>query len=247
MSGAGSGSLVFVGDVHLDHRDAAVADFVSFLEGISAGCSRLVLLGDLFNVWIGRRELEQPHQTAVLAQLARMRRRGVVVRYVEGNRDYRIHRVYAGSAVDEASDQPIVERFGGLTISVLHGDLINPADRQYRLWRRLSRSTPFWILFRLLPRALQLRLAGSIEARMRSTNLAFKQSFPERAVRRYAEQMIARGHDAVVLGHFHIEKELRCTVAGRTGRALVLPEWKGARRHLQVDPGGTMRFVDSRF
>jgi UDP-2,3-diacylglucosamine hydrolase len=242
---SGTGSLVFVGDVHLDQGDPAVEAFVSFLDRISTRCSRLVLLGDLFNVWIGRPELEQPHQTAVLTQLARLRRRGTVVRYVEGNRDYRIHQGYAGTAIDEASDEPIVERFGGLTITVCHGDLVNPADRQYRRWRRLSRSRPFWILFRLLPRALQLRVARSAEARMRSTNLAFKQEFPEGAVMRYAEPILAGGHDAVVLGHFHVEKDLQCKMGGRKGRILVLPEWKGSRRHLEVEPDGLMRFVDS--
>lgn len=247
MSGDRPGSLVFVGDVHLEQGDPAVDEFVSFLEGLSERCARLVLLGDLFNVWIGRRELEQPHQAAVVAQLARMRQQGIVVRYVEGNRDYRIDRGYVGSAFDDSSARRIVERFGGLTISVAHGDLANPADWQYRLWRAISRSAPFWALWSLQSKRRQVRTARSLEARMRGTNLAYKQRFPEAEVTRYAERILARGHDAVVLGHFHVEKDLQCAAPGGSGRLLVLPEWKGSRRHLQVDPDGAMRFVDSRY
>ena len=242
---AGPGPLVFVGDVHLEEGDAAVPEFVSFLEKISDDCSRLILLGDLFNVWIGRRELEEPHQTTVLRQLSRMRRQGVVVRYIEGNRDYRIHQCYAGDAIDDGSTRGIVEEFGGLTISVTHGDLVNPSDRQYRLWRAISRSAPLWALFSLLSQRRKLRIVRSFEARLRGTNLAFKQSFPEAEVRRYAERILSRGHDAVVLGHFHVEKDLQCAAPGGAGRLLVLPEWKGSRRHLRVETDGEMRFVDS--
>ena len=181
-------------------------------------------------------------QTTVVAKLAELRRRGVVVRYLEGNRDYGIARCYTGVAVDEASDAGLVERFGGTSLFAAHGDGINPADRQYRLWRRVSRSAPVWWMFRLVPATRRARLAEALERRLRATNVGFKSHFPESAVRSWAARHLAAGHDAVVLGHFHVELDL--TAAGR-GRILVLPEWKGSRRHLQVRTDGSLAFVDS--
>ena len=71
---------------------------------------------------------------------------------------------------------------------------------------------------------------------------AVKREFPEAMVRGYAAARFRAGHDIVVLGHFHIEKDL----AGEAGgRILVLPEWKGSRRHLEIDPSVTVAFVDS--
>jgi len=235
VSGRAAGSLDFVGDVHLDEGDAAVAEFVSFLGELGRTSRRVVLLGDLFNLWIGLRRLERPHQTTVLVALADLRRQGVAVRYLEGNRDYRIHGSYAGTAIDDASDHEIVERFAGRTIWAAHGDLVNTEDRQYRLWRAVSRSALAWRVVRMLPGVLTMRLVGSLEARMRSTNLAHKRTFPERA--------FSLGHDTVVLGHFHVEKEIRL----ERGRVLVVPEWKGARRHLRVEHDGEIGFVDSRY
>ena len=73
---------------------------------------------------------------------------------------------------------------------------------------------------------------------MRRSNARFKAAFPEAVVRRYAEGFLRQGHDAVVLGHFHVERAL-------DGRIFVLPEWKESRRHLRVSPDGEIGFADS--
>jgi UDP-2,3-diacylglucosamine hydrolase len=230
--------LVFIGDAHLEEEGPELDAFLAFLDRLGTTASRIVLAGDLFNVWLGARDLERPHQKRVIEKLAELRGRGVVVRYLEGNRDYRIAGAYVGSALDDAPPQGLVERFGGRSIFAIHGDLANEADRQYRAWRRLSRCAPVWGTFQALPAGLRLRLADRIESSMRRSNARFKASFPEEVVRRYAASFLARGHDAAVLGHFHVERDL-------DGKVFVLPEWKESRRHLQVDARGTIRFVDS--
>lgn len=88
-------------------------------------------------------------------------------------------------------------------------------------------------------------MAEALESRMRASNPAFKGWFPEQAVRDYAASFLARGHDALVLGHFHVERDLKALPPSPPGRILVLPEWKGSRRHLRVTPEGDIRFVDS--
>ena len=239
------GELVFIGDAHIDRHDPALSDFLGFLDRLGDRVSRIVFLGDLFNVWIGWHGMEQPHQAAVVDRLSALRERGVTVRYLEGNRDYRIGRRYTGTAIDDASDEGLVERFGGHSFFATHGDLVNPADRQYRLWRRFSRSAPMWALARLLPERRRMALAESVERRMRQTNLAYKQKFPEDQVRAYAAGRFREGHDIVVLGHFHVEKDLSAEANRGAGRILVMPEWRESRRHLVARNDGTVEFVSS--
>lgn len=238
-------SLVFVGDVHLGPDDPWLPRFLAFLDRLADSASRVVLMGDLFELWIGRPELEQPHQAAVAGHLRALRERGLVVRYLEGNRDYHIGPGYAGRALDEATDRPIVEEFGGRRLVAVHGDLANAKDRQYRAWRRLSRSRGLWLLFNALPRGPRLRLAHALERRMRGTNPAFRRAFPEQAVRDYAARLLTPQDDALVLGHFHVELDLAPQNGGARGRVLVLPDWKSSRRHLRVDAAGEIAFVDS--
>ncbi len=237
--------LVFIGDVHLDRDDPALGDFLDFLERLRHGTSGIVLMGDLFNLWLGRRDLEQPHQRRVVEKLHSLRESGIGVRYVEGNRDYRIGPAYAGWALDAATDRGVSEQAGGVRLFAIHGDLANREDRQYRAWRRISRSAPFWWAFNLLPRGRRLRVAEGLETRMRATNVEHKRAFPEREVRDYAARFLALGHDGVVLGHFHEEHALEARPPSPPGRIFVLPEWKGSRRHLRVGPDGSIGFVDS--
>jgi UDP-2,3-diacylglucosamine hydrolase len=245
MEASEADNLVFIGDVHLDRDDPCLGPFLEYLERVGETSRRIVFLGDLFNLWIGRPELEQPHQTAVVNKLAELRRRGVAVRYLEGNRDYRIGPCYAGRAVDDATDRGIVEQFAGRRIVAIHGDLANPEDRQYRRWRRISRARVAWAMFNLLPRTRRLRLAESLERRLRSSNVEFKGVFPERAVRAYAATMLGPSDDALVLGHFHVERELAPGPSGPRGSIFVLPEWKSSRRHLRVRSTGEIEFIDS--
>jgi UDP-2,3-diacylglucosamine pyrophosphatase LpxH len=230
--------LVFIGDVHLEEEGPALDAFLAFLDGLKTTTSRVVLAGDLFNVWIGARDLERPHQARVIAKLQELRREGLVVRYLEGNRDYRVAGAYVGTALDDAPAEGLVERVGERSIFAIHGDLANSADRQYRTWRRFSRSAAMWGTFRALPAGTRQRLVDRLESAMRASNARFKAAFPEEVVRRYADGFLARGHDAVVLGHFHVERAL-------DGRIFVLPEWKESRRHLRVGADGSMGFVPS--
>jgi len=238
------GDLLFVGDVHLDREDPHLDAFLEFLDHRCAAASRVVLLGDLFNLWIGQGGLEARHHEAVLERFERLRRGGVAVRYIEGNRDYRVGPAYRGTAFDDVTEGGLEESFGGKRIWAVHGDLANANDRQYRAWRRLSRSAPFWGAIRMLPRGRRIRLAESLETRMRRSNLAYKRRFPEEEIRAYAAPMLAE-HDAVVLGHFHVEKRLDARPPSPPGTIFVLPEWRESRRHLRVAPTGEIGFEDS--
>jgi UDP-2,3-diacylglucosamine pyrophosphatase LpxH len=246
MSGPG-GDLVFVGDVHLAEGEPAVDEFCRFVEAIAPSTSRLVLAGDLFEVWIGRTEMEGSHHRAVAAALAGLRRRGVLVAYLEGNRDYGIAALHVGTTLDASTDRGLVERHGGKVLFAVHGDLVNEDDRFYRAWRGISRSGAAWAFFHALPAGTRLQLADILRRRLAATNLAYRQRFPEEAVRRFAAGRFREGNDAVVLGHFHVEKDLEAEPPSPPGRILVLPEWKGSRRHLRVGSGGEIAFVDSGF
>ena len=232
--------LVFIGDVHLDRDDREVKPFCRMLENVAQDAATLVLAGDLFNLWIGGNGPEPAHIRSVLDCLRGIRRSGVAVRYLEGNRDYFIRSHYEGDVFDTVAENGMEEVVGGLRVFSIHGDLANPEDRQYRSWRRFSRSTPVRVLFRAIPRRWRAGLADRLEGRMRSSNMAYKGEFPEAAVQAYAAESFREGFDLVVLGHFHLEKDLQA--GGPQGRILVLPEWKTSRRCLRVGADGRAGF-----
>ena len=237
--------VVFVGDVHLDAGDPDLGPFSAWLRALGGDVDTVVLLGDLFNLWIGLPELEGPHHREVLDAIRDVRAAGTAVQYVEGNRDYRIADLHLGRNLDRVTTSGLDVQCGKLRIHAVHGDLANERDRQYRAWRALSRSTPFWWLFRAVPRGRRLAFVEALERRMRRSNLRYKAAFPEADIRRYAAGLLAGGRDAVVLGHFHERHELDARPPSPPGRIVVLPLWKDGRRHLRVRPDGSFLFESS--
>ncbi len=156
-----------------------------------------LFLGDTFDVWVGIPGMETPPQAAFLAWVDERRRQGRWVGFWLGNREYFLD---ARSGHFDLMGEGIG---GGLPAEGLaweHGDLINHADWQYRLWNLVSRSGPLWLLARLLPRWAAHGLATRLERAMRTTNRAYKLVFPREAFRAAAA---AHPGETFVTGHFH--------------------------------------------
>ncbi len=192
-----------IADAHLDGPGGRPDPLLEQLDSLEPGrCERLVLLGDLFQAWVGSRRFETPAIAAVADALRRLRGRGVPVYYIEGNRDFFL----AGSPYADAFDSVASEvafTSGGRRYLAVHGDGLNDRDWQYLSWRALSKSRASRFLVLRLPRRLAHRVVNSTERRLSQTNFKHKVRLPEAAIRTYAERRLAEGHDVLLLGHFH--------------------------------------------
>jgi UDP-2,3-diacylglucosamine hydrolase len=218
--------LAVLADAHLGGPGGRADPLIQQLEALPApGCTRLILLGDLFQAWVGLPKFETPEIAAVVAALARLRERGVAIDYVEGNRDFFLR----GSVYEPALGRVGLETsatVGGRRILFVHGDGLNDRDRQYLFWRWLSKRGWVRLLLRALPRAAARRFVASTERRLGDTNFKHKARIPEEAIRAYGARRLAEGYDLLVLGHFHEAREW--SVAGGTVR--LLEAWFTSRR-----------------
>lgn len=232
----------FLGDSHLLPDDGSAEAFQRFLETAPSRFERLVLVGDIFDLWIARARLHDRHHEAVLQALRRAKERGLALDYAVGNRDYLVESLPA-SPFERVATVELLDPSSEPAWLAEHGDLVNDQDAGYRRWRRFSRSRVVLGLFLALPPSVAKPLSLWLERRLRTTNLAYKRRFPhEHALRRASGHFRTSGARYLVLGHFH--QELRLPAEG--GEVLVLPDWKRSRRHLEWDPAtGTMTFVDS--
>jgi UDP-2,3-diacylglucosamine hydrolase len=218
--------VAVIADAHLGGPGGEPAPLVRQLAEVAeSGCRRLLLLGDLFQVWVGKRRFHTPEIELVVETLRGLRRAGVRVDYVEGNRDFFL----AGSSYADAFDA--IERevrfeVGGRRCLAVHGDDLNDSDRQYLFWRWLSKSALSHLLVSALPGVLARRLVGSTERRLAGTNFKHKRRIPEEAIRRYGERRLREGHDLLLLGHFHEERRWRVG----TGEIWLLEAWFTSRR-----------------
>jgi UDP-2,3-diacylglucosamine hydrolase len=233
------GDLVLAADSHLNQEVGHTEHFLRFLREVGPTADTLILVGDIFDLWIARRGLELPFHRDVVEALRALRRQGVHVRYVEGNRDYFVAERHAGDPFEEVAGDFLVCEHAGRRIHVSHGDLVNLEDRQYQRWRRFSRSAATRAAFGALPAGLAGRLSGYLERRFRTTNARYRIGFPTAQAEAYARRAFAAGADTVVLGHFHEARTLEFD-GGR--RLYVLPGWREDRSHLRLDGSGGVRF-----
>ena len=237
--------IAFLGDAHLREDDPEVDAFVAFLDDLPRDIGALAILGDLFSAWIGRPELSRPHHARVVDALRRLRGRGCRLLYVEGNHDFFLRRLVAGDPFDAVADATLDLDAGGRRLHLAHGDLVNRHDRQYRAWRALSKNALFFGVFNLLPGRMRQRIVDRLERDMARTNMAFRGGFPVAESVVYARRRIALGAEVLVFGHFHEERRIEVTEAGRTGVLYVLPAWRAGHRYLRVDPGAPPAFVSA--
>jgi UDP-2,3-diacylglucosamine pyrophosphatase LpxH len=221
-------AIALIADAHLGGPGGGAGPLVAQLAALPGeGCERLVLMGDIFQAWIADRKFETPEVAAVVAALAELRRRGLRIEYVEGNRDFYLGR--RRSPYRDAFDFVGLEvafEVAGVRYLAVHGDGLNDRDWQYRFWRRLSKSLPVELLVRCTPRPFARRLVGSTEQRLSKTNFKHRAELPERAIRAYGERRLAEGHDVLLLGHFHEPRTWQ--VAG--GEVRLLDAWFRSRR-----------------
>jgi UDP-2,3-diacylglucosamine pyrophosphatase LpxH len=217
--------IALLADAHIGGPGGSAGALVEQLDRLTAsGARRLVILGDLFQVWVADERYETDDVRAVLAAIGRLRGAGIGVDYIEGNRDFFV----AGSAYAEVFDSvgtEVAVEAAGLRYLMVHGDGLNEGDRQYLLWRWLSKSRLVRWLMLHLPRMLARRLVHRTERRLAGTNFKHKQRLPEAAICAYGERRLAEGFDRLLLGHFHEPR--RWQVAG--GEIHLLDAWFNSR------------------
>ncbi len=213
-------------DAHLGGPGGAAEPLIRQLEALpEAGCSHLVLLGDLFQIWIGDRRYETPDIVRVAETLARLRATGIRVDYVEGNRDFFLAGSLYGPAFDRVGREVAFEA-GGRRYLAVHGDGLDRRDWKYRFWRAVSKSAPSRFAARHTPRRIAGNLVRGTEQKLSETNQEHKRSIPEEALRAYGERRLAEGHDVMLLGHFHESRTL--TLPG--GEVRLVDAWFNSRR-----------------
>jgi UDP-2,3-diacylglucosamine hydrolase len=208
-----------VSDVHLPpEADERTARFVAWCDaalavvrggadpvtsGATAPPDRIVCLGDLFDVWIGRCQLKLSGTAPVADAFARLAAAGVAVDLLPGNRDTLLDETFERRAgVTLRRDGLVLTADGRAHVLCLHGDELCIREPGYLRLRRFMRSRSFRALSRVAP----LWLARAIARRLRASYSGARgPRGPERGPQSDAAYYAAIGADARLLlsGHSH--------------------------------------------
>jgi UDP-2,3-diacylglucosamine hydrolase len=227
---------VFLADAHLrDPADANYRALLAFLAEQEGRCDLLALLGDICEFLVGYPDKVFPPYVPLFDALGKLERSGTRLVYVEGNHDFHLApyldrhlpcRLYPdGGAID----------LDGRRVLLVHGDLVNPADRGYRLLRAILRSEAMRLLFRLLPADLTWWLAERMSLASKRSRNNKSQHRPAREILLpYARERLAEGYQAIITGHFHqpFHEQLA------TGELIALGDWIDQYSYAVWEDGG---------
>lgn len=195
---------IFLADAHLcEPSDPNYQAMLAFLEDQCGKTDMLVLLGDIFEFWIGKASVVEAY-VPVIDALERMHQQGTKLVYVEGNHDFHLGPVFTDRLACQVLPEGGSIELDGKRVFLAHGDLANPADKSYRRLRTFLRSGLIRTMLRLAPNSLTMAIAARGSYNSRKSAGERRSRWPAREILRpYAETILAQGYQALVTGHYH--------------------------------------------
>ncbi|NBT35310.1 MAG: UDP-2,3-diacylglucosamine diphosphatase [Betaproteobacteria bacterium] len=242
-------SALVVSDIHLDAQSPALTQlFISWLKAqLFSGPGQpdwLILLGDIFDAWVGDDLLdaaEHPQAEparALIAVLERAHAAGVHIGILGGNRDFLLGGAFAAHAHADLLPEPFVMEHPALgRVVVCHGDALCTDDANYQRFRELVRSPQWQKTF--LAKPLAERLSEAQAMRAQSEQYKASASMDIMDINPAAAQALLEKAQADVLLHGHTHRP-GCSLLPK-GK----PRWVSTDWHAGKTPRGGGLLINS--
>ena len=215
----------FISDLHLDDaRPNITAEFIRFLETDARNAKALYILGDLFESWIGDDD-DSTLATKVANALTALRKTGVPIFFMHGNRDFLLGKDYADRAGMTLLQDPTVIDLDGAPTLLMHGDTMCIDDVDYQKFRQVVRNSAWQTDF--LSKTIAERRAFAAMARAESTKHTCSAKSEIMDVNQSAVEAAMRtaGVRRLIHGHTHRPATHSLSIDGQSAERIVLGDW----------------------
>ncbi len=217
-----------ISDVHLTLHDNKAERqrrqrLFRFFDMVRDTGGSLFIVGDLFDFWFEYRRVILKGYFDVISQLYLLRHAGIDIYFILGNHDYWTNDFFGDYLGFKVYPESADVEIDGRKVHLTHGDGLLPADRGYRLLRRLLRNRLTIFLYRWFHPDLGVALAQSASRLSRKYNPdEGRENYYFNGLLGYAEQKWTEGSDIVVMGHYHVNR-LHTSPEGKS--FLCLGDW----------------------
>ena len=230
-----------ISDVHLNVGDPQTLRlFLEFLQHDGFQAKTLVILGDLFDAWIGDDAADNlAHQVASV--LRRRHEQGTQIYFVPGNRDFLMGQAYCMTAGMKWVEEPVVLVGTDQATALIHGDRLCTDDHRYQRfrektqnprWRARVLQLPVWV------RRLMRRWARWQSQRHGSRQQKHSPQIMDINAQTVAEFAQAYGVERLIHGHTH-RLGMHPATSPATPERWVLGDWHaGQGSYMAVKPEG---------
>jgi UDP-2,3-diacylglucosamine hydrolase len=236
----------FIADLHLaENRPDITACFLSFLKDEAPKTSKLYILGDLFESWIGDDD-DSLFVTTIATALLTLKTSGTDIFYIHGNRDFLLGERYAKkSGMTLLPEVTLIDLYGQPTV-IMHGDTLCTRDIAYQKFRIKSRSWWWQTLVKSLPLLVRRKIAA--DYRKKSTAATAMKSQDIMDVTKSEVITCLEHYQSIQLIHGHTHRPYVHNVQlanNQQAQRIVLGDWYEQGAWLKVTPStSTLLSVD---
>jgi len=244
-----------ISDLHLAATaPLTLARFLRFCAEEAAAHAELLILGDLFEAWVGDDSLDADDDAVarpVAAALRRLADHGVQVYLMHGNRDLLLGAAFLRATGAQLLADPCVAALGDRLALLSHGDAWCTQDVDYQRFRATVRQAATQRQFLAGPRAARLAFMGAARAQSEAGKQAKAMAIMDVTPAAVEAALRAAGLRLLVHGHTHRPAVHGFLLDGEPAERWVLPDWDfdvppGATArggYLHADSAGTLRAV----
>ena len=215
---------IFISDLHLaPERPVTLGRFFHFMQTVAPRHRELVILGDLFDFWIG--DDASGAANPVIHALAAASASGQRVFLMHGNRDPLLGHDFMTTAGATLLSDPIVVDIAGTSTLLSHGDAWCTRDVAYQQFRSMIRDPAFQRNF--LAKPVEQRIAMAKSARtMSDTEKATKaMDIMDVTPSAIDDALRVAGVRRIIHGHTHRPATHSIDLDGNSAERWVLPDW----------------------
>jgi UDP-2,3-diacylglucosamine hydrolase len=219
--------MIIVTDAHLTQASCSSQDFFRMLATLEKSDHDIIFLGDVFDLWIALPRYEEEIHRRFL-EWCRTQKARRQIGFIEGNHEFFIAEERA-AYFSWCTHGTWRSETGGLVLT--HGDRINPVDKNYLRFRRLTRNKLAKFSMRFLP--FGPRMANLLKLQLKKTSEQFRHQIPYAEIRRFAAENFLDGVSTIFVGHFHRDYHFRYS---KSQTLYTVPDWHTSQKVTVFDP-----------
>jgi len=234
--------VLFISDLHLDPAKPDNINLGLKFFASAKGASSLFIIGDLFEYWLGD-DAADPKLEPVYAALLALSKAGTSIHLMHGNRDFLLGEQFASNigATLHHEDHVLLE-IGSQSFSLLHGDTLCTDDADYQALRVMVRNHQWQKEFLAL--SIDARIAQAQALRDKSRAAVAEKGASIMDVNDAAVMQHCQDYrsDFLIHGHTHRPQVHACDDASKTGKRVVLGDWRGDHAMIARFDGQELHF-----
>ncbi|MFM8864913.1 MAG: UDP-2,3-diacylglucosamine diphosphatase [Limnohabitans sp.] len=211
-----------ISDLHLQATEPAT--FEAWRAHMAAtAADAVLLLGDVFEVWVGDDAVAHDPFLQACAQVLRQCSAQRMVGFLPGNRDFLVGPDFLADCGVQPLQDPTLLCWGAQRILLSHGDALCLGDEAYQRFRAVARTAQWQSDFLARPLAERLAMAQAMRAQSEAHNQGMQQ-FADADAAMTLQWLQAAGSVHLVHGHTHRPAD-HAVVDLSGGLRQVLSDW----------------------